>query len=580
MKIHSIIQNEIAEYLDGQVAISYGHYFSQESLVRRIMVYLNGIYTTGKLDSQGNYKYWFDIISPRINTEVKNVDFDTKDIILFSDKKKDNVPVFLANTRLKEWMNETGQATSLNEAVEDGTAMGNVVFKKTSKGYQKMDLRNFFVINQTAKTLGSTPVIERHIMNQSGIRKKRKFWDSNIVDKVLDECGEKTYEETEDMINTGKETESLYYTIYERNGEITERDLLQAQGIEDADNEGDENKYVLAKIIVAAKGKDVKYTLFAKEIKKMSDIYKEYHRGRYQGRWFRVGMVETLFDVQTRINELGNQIARGMEWASKVIFKTTDTLINQNIMTEMVGGEIIKAKDISQLDTKLEGFSELATEWNRLITLADALANSTEVIRGESLPSGTPFRLAALTNLNANKLFDFYREKLGLTFQEVFQEWILPDLIKDLKSKDVLRITGDEEYLKRFRRMVVDGWYVKNLLAFPPHTPEQATALEEKKMMELAERPEQIVKLEEDMWQNFKPRVRVVITGESVNLTAELETLHSFISLEQDPVRKTALIEWAMRKKGIDVSSLPKSSPEALAPPAAQQPLKLAAQTA
>jgi hypothetical protein len=60
-------------------------------------------------------------------------------------------------------------------------------------------------------------------------------------------------------------------------------------------------------------------------------------------------------------------------------------------------------------------------------------------------------------------------------------------------------------------------------------------------------------------WDNFKPRVKVVITGENVNLAGELESLASFISLEQDPIRRTALIEKAMARKGYDISDLPRS---------------------
>ena len=56
----------------------------------------------------------------------------------------------------------------------------------------------------------------------------------------------------------------------------------------------------------------------------------------------------------------------------------------------------------------------------------------------------------------------------------------------------------------------------------------------------------------------------MIITGENVNITAELETLYSFIQLEQDPIRRQALIEMAMAKKGIDISMLPKTEAEML----------------
>ena len=69
------------------------------------------------------------------------------------------------------------------------------------------------------------------------------------------------------------------------------------------------------------------------------------------------------------------------------------------------------------------------------------------------------------------------------------------------------------------------------------------------------------------MWADFKPRVYVDITGEQVNLVGELETLKNFAALEADPVRRTALIELAMKKKGIDIDKLPKSPPQQMQPP-------------
>jgi len=64
------------------------------------------------------------------------------------------------------------------------------------------------------------------------------------------------------------------------------------------------------------------------------------------------------------------------------------------------------------------------------------------------------------------------------------------------------------------------------------------------------------------MFDGFKPHISVIITGEQLNLDADLQTLMGFAGLEQDFVRRTAMIEMAMKKKGIDVGALPKSEPQ------------------
>jgi hypothetical protein len=54
-----------------------------------------------------------------------------------------------------------------------------------------------------------------------------------------------------------------------------------------------------------------------------------------------------------------------------------------------------------------------------------------------------------------------------------------------------------------------------------------------------------------------------------------LESLASFITLETDPVRRSALIEMAMAKKGLDISSLPKTPPVQPQPVAQTQPVNI-----
>lgn len=553
MKVFSTIENEINDYLTKDTEISENYRFSQYKLIKRIVLFANAIYPKGKLDKQGNYKYWIDIISPRIDSEVKNIDFDTKDILLFSDSRKDTGTMILCNLSLREWMRDTGTAEEINDAVEEGAGWGNVVWKKVKDGFEKVDLKNFYVINQTARTLESSPVIERHVMTQSDLRMKKNVWKN--IDDVIKTCGNKTFSATPNGTSESKETP--YFEVFERNGEIAESALLEAQG----KTGGDDNKYVLAKIICVGLGKGStsgKYVLYAKEIPEMP--YREYHRGRYNGRWFRIGIYELLMDIQTRANEISNQIAIGLGWASKTIFKSSDALLRRNIMKQLNSGSVIKTNNLDQLNVRMEGLDQLIADWNRLMTHADRLCNSYEVITGEGMPANTSFKLGNLIDANAGKLFTFIRQKLSLSLQAVFQDWIVDDLIGDLKRQTVLRLTGDEAGITRLYETMIDGWYINNLLSFPPHSAEQALEIKQSKLKEVLRNPVKYIDTEKGWLDGIKPRVTVLISGENSNLIKDLETLATFIALEADPVRRTALIELAMSKKGINVADLPKTT--------------------
>jgi len=572
-ELKSQMETEITQYLTETVPISEDHEFSEYKLKRRISLFENKIYPTGKFDKQGNYKYWFDIITPAIDAEVKNIDFDSKDPKIFSNRDSDALMCIVSNLSLDEYLRTTGQAEEINNAVEEGAGWGNVLWKKIKNSYERCDLKNTYVINQTALTVDDTPIITRHSMSASELSEKSKVYDKDAVAEAL-KNENKTYKS---QIGTQEvETTTPFHEVFIRDGMVELCDLKEARG--ERENEDDEGKYVLARVVgLGTKGNttgvSITKILFAEEIKnkKMSDIYKEYHRGRYKGRWYREGLYELLMDIQVRANQIGNQIAQGLEFASKTLFTTPDKLIMQNIITDLKNGDIIRASSFQHVPVRMEGFEQLVNSWNMMISLRNEISNSREIVTGENSPN-QPFRLGALLNQNANKLYFFIRQKLAIPFSEMFEQWIVPGLIDDLKTQDILRLTGDSNMLKRFCGMIVDNWYIENLASFPPHSNEEAMTIKMQEVEKLMARPQLFMEGLKASFKNFKPQVIVDITGEQTSVDSDLQTIGTFVGLEMDPVRRTALIEMAMMKKGIDVGRLPKAPPQPLPQPDKTQP--------
>lgn len=562
------IEREIKDYTTKVISLGDNITYSQHKLVRRIVLFESKTYPTGKFDSQGNYKYWFDMITPRVDDEVKNIDFDTKNIEGFTPRPIDETINIIVNLRLRDWLRENGQAEELNNAIEEGSGWGNVVWKKIKGSYERVDLRNFYVINQTARSLRNTPVIEYHELSQTELRDKSGKWEN--VDKVISNCGTNSYKRDDSA--TEEETTTPYYSIFERNGEVNLYDLKKTRltlGLEtEAPTEKDKEKYVYAKVIAAGTQNSngavkIKYITFADQLSKAAFPYKEYHRGRYKGRWWREGLYELLFDIQVRGNEIGNQIAKGLEWSSKKVFYSPDKLVIQNVMTDLKNGDLLRTKDLKSVDVRMEGFDQLVNEWNRLVQMADDIANSLEIVQGEAQP-GQPFRLGALLNINANKLFDFIREKLAIPLGEIFEQWIIPQLIDELKKENIVKLTGDSDMMNRLHELVVEAWYVRNLTSFAPHGPDVQAFIKTQQLEKIKKNKNLFVKEFHAMLEDYKPRAAVVITGENIDIQEKLQTLGTFISMESDPVRRSYLIEKAMRLKGIDVGALPRSTPEQL----------------
>lgn len=566
-KLKAQITDEIRQYTTEVVNVGEAYDYSQYKLTRRITLFESHTYPTGKFDSQGNYKLWYDGISSRISNEVKNIDFDTKDVKVHSDRAKDDLAVIITNLKLKEYLRDTGQDEEFNAAVEQGSGWGNAVWKKVNKSYQRMDLKNFYVINQTAEDLDDSPVIERHQLTSADLRAKAKVWEN--VKEVLKGVKSDSFKST--IEGQAQTTTVPYYDIYERNGDVCLADLKEVHG--EVANEGDEDIYVFAKVIVAGKkstaaGVAIELVLFAEEMKGKSncDIYKEFHRGVYKGKWFREGLYELLFDQQVRLNQIGNQLALGLEFASKIIFQSKDKLIVQNILTDMKNGDIIRTDGLAQVPVAMEGFTQLVSEWNIVQQHMNDIANSSPIVTGEGMPQRMPFQVAALLNQNANKLFDYIRQKLAIPFTAMFDEWIVPELVAQLTAEEILRLTGDSTMLSRLYGMIVDAWYVKNMVAIGPHGQDIADTLKAAELSKLIARPQLLMQGLQESFKDFEPSTSCVITGENSSLPEEMQTLSTFIALEQDPIRRSALIEMALAKKGFDVAALPKTPPALPAP--------------
>jgi len=561
--LFSRIESDIDHYLFNKVEISEGVFFNQYDLIKRIYKFKNRS-LTDKINADLSYNYYFDMISPRVDSEVKNLRFDTKNILVFSaNPVKDFAAVFLANASMKDWLSENGEDLKLKEAVEEFVSNGNVGFKKVDGGYEIVDALNTYITNITAKDVEDTDIIERHEMTAIDL-KKMSGWDN--VDKVIKKYGNKTF--TSSNLTTPTDTTKKMYEIFEFTGEVSEKEFNEVKG----ENGGSDDVFFLAKIIVAGMKKGggrEKVVLFSEKLKgSMSDYYLFAHRGKYEGRFWRVGMYETLFDYQIRANEIGNQLARGLDWASRVIFRSKDSKILQNIRADVDNGDVIITDDLAQVDVRMRGLDQLIADWNRLMTDADRVSNSFDVVRGESLPSGTPFRLGMLIDQNAGRLFVVLRQKLTLVYKRVFREWIMPELVKGMKGKDVFRFVGEVEILDQLREIMVNNWYMQNLVQIGPHTREMAEGIKQEKLDELRD-IDPVIDNSKEIWEGVLPRMFVAITGEGYLYNETVQDILQLIQFETDPNRVNFLLDMMYKIRGINVppktEEQPPESQEALA---------------
>ncbi len=539
--IYKIIETYERDFIDKSIDIVDGYSFNQLKTVKANQRGYAGKFENGNEDEFG-YKYFYNINKPRVKNAAKNIDLDTKDINIRATSPDNDYKAWIMRRDVKRWMRERNLGVIFNDMAVLTPKYGTFVLKKVGgkEIVRKVNLKNL-KNDQTCENLGySGWVIEDHYYTTAELQAEIELrgWDADAVNKAIASFMINRKENYDDNTDSSQpQGNAQYIHVKEFYGNVPE------SCYEDG---GDDNKYTLANFIVispeAGKSKPTNeeaqkdgLILYKKEIKSISDIYKEVHFDREEGRWLGVGIVEDLRDSQIMKNEQINQMMLAIKLANLILFQTGDETIARNILTDLVNGDIIKAKsEIKRIETENHGLNTDTLLSQEIQKIADSLSNSFEVTTGESLPSGTPFSLGMLIDKNANKLFDFILENMGMFIQDVFENWIIPELEKDLSVKHLLEITDEKEMkwiMERVKKTHAWEAVAKYILESGSMPTMGEIEIAHQVLTERMANPESLALDLPDDFYNFEKAVQVDVTDERHNKGQELTTLGSIMQV-------------------------------------------------
>jgi hypothetical protein len=182
-----------------------------------------------------------------------------------------------------------------------------------------------------------------------------------------------------------------------------------------------------------------------------SDPYKYLAWEEIDGRGLGIGVIEDLFEAQVWTNYSVKQKKDMLDLAGRVIFQTTDgNIAAKNVLTDLEGGSIITTAPntaITQINNSpqsLGGIAQLMEDWD---TQAENITSTYPAILGSTPPhANAAFRLQASLQNEATAIFEYRRQEMGLLLQEMYKDWILPFLVKQInKTKEFVGdLTPDE----------------------------------------------------------------------------------------------------------------------------------------
>ena len=557
--IYKRLQDDLTNF-DMDVNISENNDFNFSDTLNLIELYLSSKFESGDKDSQGNKKFFYNLIIPQCGHATKNIDLDRKEIRVKTTQKKDDIKATLYSAELKQWMRDNNFGQLLNKVSDNLPKYGSVVLKKVGDKviYTPLKYLRFEPALSNSPNnydIQSSYIIERHVFQPLELQEMiTRGWDEDKVNELIDNSMENN--NTEIVVHE-------YYSIFKNKdlgikgkgitkgvafiGEVKSKTLLNDRQTETVSG----------------------VCLYSDKLEKFP--YKKLDYFTIEGRNLGRGITETLFDIQERWNGMANDKALSMRIGNKQIFQSGDSNAGGNILTDLLNGDIIDAeKPIMRIPTEERNLGAYGQEENNMLYHVRSLSNAQEIITGDNLPSRTPFRTASMQLQQASKLFSVIRQNESMFLEELIIEWILPNFDKSLMMEHVFTLYDPEDMAKIVERDVNRrlNIAIKQHMLMTGYFPEKAQLEIIKAQLTSASLTEdkKFVKIIEGLMK-FSKNLEVDISGEQRDVAAEVETGINFIQLlAQNPQIKEdpdlmKMLNGIATQSGIDPLSLPSATP-------------------
>lgn len=550
MKINTEIET-IKDNYAKTIDIVAGLPFSQKDQIRTIEFYNNSKYLKGMKDELGREKPFFQILNAICDVENSAKDLDTKDINITSDDGNHYLESWLLSKDIQVWMKDTNFAKALNDMRDAHTRYGSLLVKKVEKKDERGEKQLYLEMPEWKNTITDQvnitqgAIIETHWMTPVEISKMAE-WDKKAIKKILEKCkgankripvyevrgefNKAVYKECDKQKYTPEDEKTFSYQLYYVAGDPTE---------------GGQTDDVEAFI-----------PLYWED--DTERVYKYLARKPKAGRAFGVGVMEEGEEAQVWTNDAVLKQHRAMEYTTKVVAQSASKkLKGRNLLTETDDGTILEHEDgkpITSLNLLpsggLQQYNNLIIQWY------DQLEKTTSAYsaqRGETPPSGTPFRLQATVLQQSSSVFKTLQQELGIFITEIFEDWVMPYLATKLTKEHILAYDFSPEELKeidnKFSAKQANQKAIEMILGDKEFTQEDYGAwLQAADEFIKQTKGQRFIQIPKGFYKNLKAKVTVNITGEQRNKAATLESLNNILAvyasnpnLSQDPVASQLL---------------------------------------
>lgn len=553
------LKSEINDFLDNEIEIVPGYSFNQYENIKKIHLYENGKFLKPR-PYNGRNPIFYNISTPRRDSVDRFLDIDTKDFNIIDLDPKSEIASKILGLDLKRELKQHKWTKIINRARRDLSTYGSIVLKHI-KGMPPMvvDLRRLFLDPTVDSIEDSRFVIIKHYFTPEKLRKmgEGSGWDRDSIEKVISVKKEMLSSSNapysyEREFQTNNITSTMLIEVYERWG-YDEDEKLKA--------------YVVAEPYINERNKSsVGVVLYESDWKELP--FMDCHFVKIRGRWQGVGVIESLFPIQQRLNEIANQKRISMELSAMHLFQTADLNVVSNVLDSLENGSIIiSPSGIQPIANEERNLPAFQSEQQDYISLADKTSFSNDFLTGGDIPSSMPATNAVIQQNNITSIHLQKRENYAFFWRDFVNTFVQPDIVKGLNSENILRLIGskedfaklDDAILKITERELIISKYLKDEPVLSQFL--EDINLEAKKKLSKM-RNKRFVKTFKGYLDNKKYDIDINIDNEQKDVARIANNTFNFLQVYasnpqfmQDPVGRELMLNYG-RSVGIDTAKI------------------------
>lgn len=455
--VQEIIREAETNYKLGFVILNEHVRWSLRDTIWRIYAYLNSRHISGETDALGREKPFFNIVTAAVNIWFRATNLDRKDVVVQADSSENVAEAFVANVLLQDWMKRARFGEFLKAWGLTLAQYGSAVVKFVEKGGElQASVVPWLRLIVDPITFDAIPVIEVMYMTPQELWANKNY-DQETVENLIS-----AHASTRRTLwGTKKDNQAGFIPIYEVHGKmpvaLLEDDVTLVSTEDPKWQDYVQQMHVVSFVADRRGGKIQDFTLY--KGKEAKHPYMITHLQKQDGRTLGIGAVEYLFDAQWMANHTMKNWKDQLDLASKLIFQTADSqFANRNVLTQIESGDIL----VHEIEKPLEivpneghditNLSNFLSQWN---TIAQEITSTPDAMRGQTLPSATAYRQAALLTQAANSFFTVITETKGLYLEDIIREFVLPFLKSKLNHKDEVATILEDHQITKLDTMYV-----------------------------------------------------------------------------------------------------------------------------